>query len=143
MFASVNVEHEAGERTLQSSTSAIQNCKTGCGDLRGALEIENAKLSPNVHMVFWFKLKLRLSTPATNLDVVGFFFADRHALVRDVRQGRQKVMHARLGLSAQVIQLCDSIFKAANFSTSSFRLFLLALLHQVADFATGSIALCV
>ncbi len=107
MLARVQVEHEIDQRPFKSRSGAIQDRETGPRNLRRAFEIQNAERCPEVNMIFWIEIKLRLRAPPTNFDVRGFVFANRNAFVWDVGQHLQNFPHLGLGFIPSAITLGD------------------------------------
>src|ERR1043165_2001244 len=61
----------------------------------------------------------------------------------NVRKRGEQIVHARLCLRAQLIELCDSILEPADFSAPCVRFVLPAFLHQRADLSTRRVALSI
>jgi hypothetical protein len=70
MFGRVKVKHEINQRPLQSCSVACQNGKSGTGNFRRAIEIENAETLTKVPMRLGWNREGWRRPPTAHLDVV-------------------------------------------------------------------------
>ncbi len=126
MLARMRVEHELRERAMQPRHRAAHGDEAAAGDLRRGGEIEAAEALADVHVVLGREGELARPAvarrPAPLLAVL-VRVADRHRLVREVRNTAEEVLQFRL----QAAELL--------FGRLELRLGALGLLHEVRDVA--------
>jgi hypothetical protein len=86
----MRIEHELGERAVQTGQLSAHQGKARAGDFRGGGEVELAERFAEIDVILDGKVKDAWRAPAFDFDVVGFGFSDRHALVGQVGQQRQE-----------------------------------------------------
>src|SRR3954463_3821607 len=57
MLARVRLEHEVDQRAFELRSESPIDRKAGARDLRGTIEIQNAKSGPEIPVGFWFKVE--------------------------------------------------------------------------------------
>ena len=90
------VHHKPLERHIEQGKPALQEVEPGPGDLCRALEVRPVVLDGERPVVLQVECGGLRVTPAPDLDVLGVVFPYRNALVEDVREPHQAVLH-RLG----------------------------------------------
>ena len=70
MLARVQIEHEIDERAREPRTGAEQQREARAGDLRRALEVEDAECRPEVPVCSRGEVERRRIADATHLDVL-------------------------------------------------------------------------
>jgi hypothetical protein len=91
VLAGVQVEHEVDERARQPRALAHQHGEPRAGDLRAALEVEDAQLGPEVPVRLRLEVERGGIAHAPHFAVVVGAPADRHARMRDVGNEQQQV----------------------------------------------------
>lgn len=86
MLAGVDVEHEVSQGAFEAGANAVVNCKARPGNLRRALEIQNAQARAEVPVGLGRKTKFPRSAPAPDFLVVQGAPPDGHARMRHVGQ---------------------------------------------------------
>jgi hypothetical protein len=76
------------EGALESRPRSIEDCEARSGDLGSTFQIENAECCTEVDVILWLEIEFRFGSPTANFDIVGFFRANRHTFMWNVRQGR-------------------------------------------------------
>src|SRR5713226_3583012 len=142
MLARVQVEHEIDQRAFQSRAGAVQNREARAGDLRRALEIENAERRSQVDVILWCEIKFWLRAPAADLRIRRFVFADRYAFVGNVWQNLKEFAQPSLGAGSNFIGFRNPYLQFVGFRTGGDCLSTLAFLHQRTNLDAQRIALC-
>ena len=94
MLARVQIEHEVDQRARQPRAGAAQHREAGAGNLRGALEIENAERGAEIPVRLRLEVERARLAVRAGLPVVCGALADRHARVRQVRQHQERLRRA-------------------------------------------------
>ncbi len=90
MLTRLHVEHEVRKRPRQPRARAEQNRKPRAGNLRRALEIENAESGTEIPVRLRLEVERRRFTPRAHDDVVRFTLTDGHAGMRQVGQRHEQ-----------------------------------------------------
>ena len=111
---------------LRRAPAPLRIAKRAPRNLGRALQIENAERISQIDVIFRLEIKLRFGPPAADFDVRGFVLSHRNAFVRDVRQRRKQLAHARFRLFALLIEFRDAFFQFIDCFAASVGFFALA-----------------
>ena len=87
----VQVDHELAERPLEPRDAALENHEARAGELRGRLEIHQAEGLADLEMLLRAGEVPRVAE-AVALDVAGLVRADRHLVLRQVRDDGERLV---------------------------------------------------
>src|SRR6202050_628507 len=105
MFAGVNVEEKIRESAFEARAQTFVDRESRARNLCGGLEIQNAGIFANFPVRARLEVKLRRSSPAPDFHIISGAFSHRHAGVRNIRDGEQKLFQA-------FVQLVDTLVVA-------------------------------
>ena len=83
---------------------AFHHHKTGAGQLNRCRKVQARVHFAQRHVIAHFEVKLTRRTPAFHFNVVVFIFADRHAVVRNIRDSQGNITN--LGLKNVQLSFC-------------------------------------
>ncbi len=104
MLASVEVEHEVHQRSLQPRPQVPIDCEARSRNLRRALQIEHAELFAKLPVRLGREVEFRRGAPAAYLGVVCLALAHRNAVIGQVGNVGQKI--AQLGIACGNALVC-------------------------------------
>ena len=133
MLARVQVEHEADQGALQQRARSAYHGEAGAADLCRSLEVEDAKLLPQLDMMARSESKAPWLPPDAHDLVVGAVLPDRHARMRNVGDLVQERADGLLDHTQLAVELLDAIVQLPHLLLARFGLRLAAILHQAAD----------
>jgi hypothetical protein len=110
----VNVEHECHERAIQSRGGAVEDGETRAGDLRRAIEVENAEGFPDVPVRLGREVERRSGSPRSLDAIRRLVTADRNGLVGDVREVQLEIAEILLDGGKAIIELLDLVADALH-----------------------------
>src|SRR5689334_8084723 len=90
VLARVHVEKKIDQGALQTGAGSPIYSEAGAGDLRGALQIEDMQIGPQIPVGLRFEIKLSGLAPAMDLDVVVRTASNRNRFVRNIRDSGQQ-----------------------------------------------------
>jgi hypothetical protein len=86
VVARVQIQHEVDQRSLEACAQTGQTREARAGDLRRALEVENAKCGPELPVRPRLEVERSRLAVAPHLDVVRRARAGWHAFMRQIGQ---------------------------------------------------------
>ena len=82
----VRIEIKVDNRSFKSCTETFVEMKACTGYLCSCFRIKNSEVCTDIPMSLIIKVKLSWLTPAANFNIFAVIFADRNALVRNIRK---------------------------------------------------------
>ena len=119
MLLRVQVEHEIGQRPLQFRAQSEVHRKACAGDLRGALEIENAELRTEVPMGLRSEVELRRRAPLRHFEIVVRRCADGDRGVGQIRDAGEHQFELVVDALNLFIQKGNPLTHGAHFGLQS------------------------
>ena len=104
MLLGVQIQHELRQRAVQMGNLAFHHHKTRAGQLNRCRKVQARVHFAQRHVIAHFEVKLTRRTPAFHFNVVVFIFADRHAVVRNIRDSQGNITN--LGLKNVQLSFC-------------------------------------
>ena len=139
MLASVQIEHEVGQRPLQPRTQVPIHCEARAREFSCAFEIKYAEFLSQFPVRLGDEIEFRRCSPAPHLDVIFGRLADGHALVRQIGDAGENVLQTGLELFCCLLELLDLLPQFLRFRDLGGGV--LAAFFQFRDLLRGTIAL--
>ena len=92
----VQIQHELGQRTVQMGNLAFHHHEARTGQLNRGRKVQTRVHFAQRDVIAHLEVELARRTPAFHFNVVVLVFADRHAVVRNVRDRQRNI--ANFGL---------------------------------------------
>jgi hypothetical protein len=137
MLFGLHVEHELGERAVQTRRLAAQEGEARARQPRAGVEV-HAERRAEIDMVARREAELTGCTPAADLDVRLLVDAERHAVVRQVRHRHQQRVELGLDHVEPLGRRLQLVADAAHFGHHRRAVFTLRL--QLADLLGQAVA---
>src|SRR5687767_10599565 len=102
-------QHEVDQRTFELRASAQEHRETGTGNLRRALEIEDAEGSAEIPMRFRLEIEGARLAPRPHDDVVFGALPGRHAVVWNIGDRLQQAAALTLDRVELDLELLDAL----------------------------------
>ena len=135
----MRVEKKIGQRAFHAARRGRDTGESRAGDLRGALEIQDAGAFRNFPVRTRREIEFRRSAPAAHLDVGGGVMSHRHRTVRQVRHRQHEIRELRVQDGDAFVGELDFVGDALHFRQQSGGI--LARLLAARNFLAGLVAL--
>src|SRR3981081_153898 len=107
MLTSVQVEHEVGERPLQTRPQVPVHGKASARKFGGSFQVEHAQSLPDFPVRLGSKVERRRRAPAADFHVVVRALADRNVWVWNVRDANENLPQSSFVFIGSLAQFFD------------------------------------
>ena len=95
MLFSVQIQHELRQGAVQTGQLAFHHHEARTGELNGGGKIQPAVHFTQRHVIAHVKIELARRAPAADFNVVVFVTANRHVIVRNIRDRQRDIADFR------------------------------------------------
>ena len=95
MLFGVQIQHELRQGAVQTGQLAFHHHKTRASQLNGGGKIQPPVHFPQRHVIAHFKIELARRAPAADFNVVVFVTANRHIIMRNIRDRQRDIANFR------------------------------------------------
>ena len=95
MLFGVQIQHELRQGAVQTGQLAFHHHKTRTSQLNGGGKIQPPVHFPQRHVIAHFKIELARRAPAADFNVVVFVTANRHIIMRNIRDRQRDIANFR------------------------------------------------